>query len=517
MSMSKFRTFFKKPFLAGVVVFILLISITVCADQKIGTNSGGVLTYGRPASVTSFDLFTEITSNNAFAIDKVFESLVTFDKNGKIIDWLAKSHEISKDGLTYIFVLRDGLKFSNGQDVTAEDAAFSIQHHLTVGGPLAIDAKVSSITAKDKKTLVIKLKEAFTPFISELTNFSNGIVRNNFGGVSEKQFFEHPVGTGPFVVQKWDVAGDLTFKKNTVYWQKGKPHIDQLVYKLISDNSQALNQLKSGEVDAIESVPLENAQELSHGADTKVETNGSWVTEQLFFNTLDKHFSDVHVRRALALALDRKGLTNAVTFDYAKTANSLLPTTITYNTNSTIKALNYNIKAAKSELAKSAYAKGFTTKLLIASGNNAIKQEAQIIQAAGKAIDIDIQIDTIELASFRERFFAYNFSIMINSGQADFPDANSIIAFQTDPNGFSKSYWTHYTNNTVTTLLYASQKTADGAGRAQVYAKIQQILANDVPYIPLYYPDIVIGARSTVKGLVVLPNGSVRFENASVK
>ncbi|OMD05027.1 ABC transporter substrate-binding protein, partial [Paenibacillus odorifer] len=261
---------------------------------------------------------------------------------------------------------------------------------------------------------------------------------------------------------------------------------------------------------------LQNANEIKDGADTKVVTNGSWVTEQLFFNTLDEHFSDVHVRRALALALDREGLTKALTFGYAQTANSLLPTTIPYNANDTIKALNFNIEAAKEELAKSAFPNGFTTKLLVASGNSTRAQEAQIIQAAGQTIGIKIEIESIELATFRERFFAYDFAAMLNSGQADSPEANSIIAFQTDPEGFSKSYWTHYTNDEVTKLLYEGQKTADGDERAQIYTKLLQTLADEVPYIPLYYPDVLKGIRSSVDGLVVLPNGSARFEDVRI-
>ncbi|MBJ8193029.1 ABC transporter substrate-binding protein, partial [Bacillus cereus] len=92
---------------------------------------------------------------------------------------------ISANGLTYTFVLRDGLKFSDGKGVTAEDAVFSIQRHLNVGGPLAIAAQVASLLAQDEKTLVIKLKAPYTPFISELSNFSNGILPKDFGGVSE--------------------------------------------------------------------------------------------------------------------------------------------------------------------------------------------------------------------------------------------------------------------------------------------------------------------------------------------
>ncbi|CQR56059.1 ABC transporter substrate-binding protein [Paenibacillus riograndensis] len=478
--------------------------------------TGGTFVYGRPAAVTSFDLHNEITSNNAFAIDKVFESLVAFDSKGEIVDWLAKSHSISEDGLTYTFVLRDGLKFSNGTEVTAEDAVFSLNRHLKVGGPLEISAKVDTIKAQDKQTLVITLKEPYTPFISELSNFSNGILPNNFGGVTEAEFFKKPVGTGPFVVESWDPAGDLTFTKNPNYWQEGKPYIDKLVYKLIEDDSQAINQLKAGEVNAIESLALQNANEIKNGTDTAVLTNGSWVTEQLFFNTLDEHFKDVHVRRALALALDRDGLTKALTFGYAQTANSLLPTTIPYNGNDTIKPLNFNVDEAKAELAKSAFPNGFSTKLLVASGNSTRAQEAQIIQAAGQTIGIKIEIESVELAAFRERFFAYDFAAMLNSGQADSPEANSILAFQTDPKGFSKSYWTHYTNDEVTKLLYEGQKTADGDGRAEIYSKLLQTLADEVPYIPLYYPDILIGARSSVQDLTVLPNGSVRLEAVSI-
>lgn len=533
--MKKLHASLRKTIWLGTIAVLLLGLIAGCSGAKnSGTNQnaqentnqgantgkaaeGGTFVYGRPASVTSLDLHNQITANNAFAIDKVFEPLVAFDSKGEIVDWLAKSHSISDDGLTYTFELRDGLKFSNGADVTAEDAVFSLQRHLKVGGPLAIAAKVDTVKAQDSHKLVITLKESYTPFISELSNFSNGIIPNNFGGVTEEEFFKKPVGTGPFVVEQWDTAGDLTFTKNPYYWQEGKPHIDKLVYKLIEDDSQAINQLKAGEIDGIESLALQNAEEIKNGADTGIVTNGSWVTEQLFFNTLDKHFSDVHVRRALALAIDREGLTKALTFGYAEAANSLLPTAIPYHSNDKIKALNFDVNAAKAELAKSAFPDGFTTKLLVASGNSARAQEAQIIQAAGKEIGINIEIESIELATFRERFFAYDFSAMLNSGQADSPDANSIIAFQTDPEGFSKSYWTHYTNDQVTKLLHEGQKTADGEDRAKVYSDLLQILADEVPYIPLYYPDILKGVRSSVDSFVVLPNGSVRFEEVQIK
>lgn len=474
-----------------------------------------VFVYARDSSTTSFDLHQEITMNNAFAIDKVFEPLVMFDQDGNITDNLAESHSISEDGKTYTFTLRDDVSFSDGTKLTAKDVVFSINRHLSTDGPLPLQGDVQSVEATDDKTVVITLGEAYTPFLAELANFSNGILPENFGGKSEEDFFKNPVGTGPFVVSEWDPSGDLTFVRNEYYW-KGVPAIDKLVYKVVSDDNQALNQLKSGEVQAVESLSYANAGAVDSAEETDVITSGSWNVEELFFNTLDEHFSDVHVRRALAQAIDRENLTKALTFGYGEVANTILPNAIRYNTSDTVQALGYNPDAAKQEMSESGYPDGFSTTLMIPSGNNTRLQEAQIIQAAGKEIGIDIQIDQEETAAFRDKFLNLNYSMMINSATADYPDADSIFAFQVDPDGFSKCYWTSYKSDEAAALWRQGQTQPDGDARAETYADLQSVLAQDVPYVPLYYPDVCVGVRSDVQGLEVLPNGSARFESVTM-
>ncbi len=477
---------------------------------------GGTLTYARPASVTSFDLNNEITSNNAFAIDKVFEPLVAFTETGEIVPWLADD-TISPDGLTYTFTLHDGVKFSDGTPVTSADVVFSLNRHLEVGGPLPLSAPIASITATDPKTTVITLTTAYTPFLSELSGFSNGIFPADFGGKTEAEFFANPIGTGPFVVEKWDPAGDLTFTANKNYWQPGKPYIDTLVYALVADDTQQLQQLQAGQVSVIEDVPASNVEELKSNASVNVVSAGGWETEQVFFNTLTPYFADVNVRRALALALDREGLTSATTFGTATVAGALLPPTIEYSGDGVITPLDFDVTAAKAALAESAFPNGFTATLLIASGNAGRAQEAQIIQAAAASIGITLNIESIDLAAFRTRFKAYDFDLMINSGQSDSPDPDGMISFQTDPDGFSKSYWTHYTNDEVTQLAAEGRVTPDGDARQDIYLQIQQILADQVPYIPLFYPSNIKASLSTVHDLTVLPNASIRFENAWIE
>ncbi len=488
-------------------------------DSETGDDAGEPVTivYARNDSTTSLDLHVEITMNNAFAIDKIFEPLVMFDNEGNIYDFLAESHEISEDGLTYTFKLRSGIRFNNGTLVTAEDVKFSLERHLEVGGSLPITAKVASIEAPDDSTVVIELEEAYTPFISELANFSNGIIPKDFGGMTEEEFFESPIGTGPFMVSEWDPAGDITFVKNEYYWQEGKPYIDKLVYKVVGDDNQAINQLKTGEVDAVEGLSFTAAGEIENSGDTYLITQDSWSVEEIFFNTLDEHFSDVHVRRALAMAIDREAITMSQTYGYAKTANSVIPTALRYSTSDSVEDLSYDLEAAIAELKMSAYPDGFDTTLSIASGDNTTLQIAQIIQAAGQSIGINISINQQEIAAFREDFKSLNFDMMINSATADYPDANSIFAFQVDPEGFSRCYWTSYENEDAIELLKAGQTAPDGEERAEIYAELQQLLADEVPYIPLYYPQIVTGVRNNVEGLNILPNGSADFTNVTKK
>jgi len=521
--MSSFNTG-RRPLALLAAAAAALISLAACSAAPAATTAGsatasaaaspakgGTITFGRAAATTSFDLNNQITANNAFAIDKVFEPLVSFDTEGKIIPWLAEKWAVSDDLLTYTFTLRSGLQFSDGTPVTAADAKFSLDRHIKVQGPLPLAAPIKAITATDDQTLTITLKNADTPFLSELTGFSNGVFPKDFAGLTEKEFFSHPIGTGPWVVDTWDPSGDTTFTANTHYWQAGKPYADKLVYKVVADDTQRIQQLQAGQLSGIEEVAPATIAQLSGDQNVTVSQLGSWEVEQVFFNTQNQYFADEHVRRAIALSLNRDGITQAVTFGAAQTVKTLIPPTIQYSAD--VKALDNDPAAAKTELAASKFPQGFTATLLIASGNSVRAQEAQIIQEAVKPLGITLKIESIELNAFRERFFAYKFDAMINSGQSDAPDPDGLIAFQTDPLGFSKSFWTHYTNDQVTKLAEQGRTTPDGDARAKIYAAIQQILADEVPYIPLYNTKNVVASLASVHGLTPRINGSVLFQD----
>lgn len=502
---------------AGAALLAGALALTGCAAEPGGEGASQTLTFGRTASVTDLDLHQQITANNAFAIDKVFESLVSFDAEGKIVPWLA-DYEVSADGLSYVFTLKDGVKFSNGDAVTADDVVFSIDRHLNMeGAPLPIEAPVKSVDATGDGEVTVTLESAYTPFISEMANFAGGILPKDFGGATEEAFFKKPVGTGPWVVSEWDPNGDLTFVKNEHYWQPGKPALDELVYKFVADPTQLQQQLVAGQVDAIEQVPAANAAEVAGNKDLKLVNESGWATTQVFFNTKNEHFADEHVRRAVAHALDREGITKATSFDTAEVANALLPPSLEYSANGDNVALAFDVDAAKQELAKSKFKDGFETTLVVRNDNPEFGQIAQIVQQQLAAIGITVKIEQLDYAVFKERVYAnHDYDFMVNSGQADAPDPNGMISFQTDITGFSQSYWTFFDDAEVNALVAKGRVTPDGDERRAIYLEIQQLLAEKAPYVPLSFSANLQGTSAAVDGYTLLPNGSVRFEDVTL-
>ena len=473
---------------------------------------GGTLVFARTQSPTSLDLHREITANNAFAIDKVFEPLLAFDAEGEIEPWLASEYSASDDGLVWTFTLRDGVTFSDGSPLTPADVVFSLERHLEIGGPLPLGAPITSVVAEGEDTVVITLSAPYTPFAAELAGFSNGILPADLGGVDEATFFKNPVGTGPFVVDEWTEGGDISFTANDGYWQDGKPYLDEVVYRLVQDDNQLIAQLQAGQVDVIDSVSSANVATLQSNTSLAVSITPGWQVEELFFNTLDEHFQDRDVRRAVSYALDREGIVQATSFGTAEVAGSVLPPSIP-GYDGDITTLDHDVDAAKAAIADSAYPDGFSTKLLVASGNDLRAQEAQIIQAQLAEIGITVEIESIDLAAFRERFRAFDYSFMLNGATSDAADPNGIVTFQADPEGGTNGYWTHYENPEVTALIAEGRTLPDGDERTEVYSQIQQLIADDAPFIPLSYPSNIKASSATVQGLTVLPNGSVRLQD----
>ncbi len=502
---------------------LLLLATAACGTTAGGSSSaasadgaGGTLVFARTSrGVTDLDpTADELATNNAYTLDKIFEPLVELQPDGSIEPLLAASYETSDDGLTWTFTLRDDVTFSDGSALDAGDVVFTLERHLEVGGALPLTAPITDVAATDDRTVALTLSEPYAPLLADLATFANVILPEDLGGVDEDAFFQAPVGTGPFTVADWDrTSGEITLAANTTYWQ-GRPGVDEVVFTVVDDDTQLLQQVQAGQVDVIDAVPAANVADLEADDRVEVATWDSWQQGLLAFDTVDGAFADVHLRRAVASALDREAIAGATTFGTAEPATTFLPPTIQFSAQDTA-ILGYDLATARDELARSATPDGLSTTLIVEGSSVSQTQQAQAVQAALAEIGVAVEIETLDSTTFWSRFGTRDYDLAITWAISDTGDPSNLVGWQLLPDA-ADSYHTGYSNPEVVDLAAQGVATTDDATRAEVYARIQQIAADDVPTVPLTYIPTITATRAGVEGLVVLPNGTTRLQDVTL-
>ncbi|MFZ7088941.1 ABC transporter substrate-binding protein [Curtobacterium sp. RRHDQ10] len=488
------------------------------SDTSSGAHpKGGTLTMARSADIISMDNTTTFDNNSIHVQQQIMEPLFNVSADGKkLTPWLATSYDISSDKKDYTIHLRKGVKFSNGDPMTAKDVKFSIDADTATGssGWGYINAAIDTVSVVDDDTVDIKLKYAWAPLIADLSLFSNGIVPANYGGESKEEFYTHPVGTGPFVWGSWKKGQSLSLTKNDDYWQSGKPYLDGVKWTVVPDANTRKLQVQGGQVDIDDTPDWSSLASLKSASGVKAETFDSTQLDYIAFNQTRKPFDDVHIRRAIAYAIDRKAMVKAVLFGNGTAANSLLsPGTPYYDKNAD--GPTYDVSKAKAELAKSSQPNGFTTTLLIRSGDPNQTSISQIMQSELQKIGITMKIKQLDPTANKQARLAGDFDMAWSAWTMDIPDPDEWTSFAVDPDGGSDSAFTHYDNPEVIAINRQAQQETDPSKRQELYSELQQKTGDDAFLAYLYYSPYVFATTDEVSGFHVTPLGNYQLEDVS--
>lgn len=480
---------------------------------------GGTLRFARSIAPTTLDPANTIIAGDVYTLDKILEPLYVTNTAGQLVPWLASGYSVSADKRTFTFTLRPGVKFSDGKPLVPADVVFSINRSRTdAAGPLSfLDYAISDISAQGTDSVVFHLSSPWAPFLSDISVFANAILPADFGGQSEKDFFNSPIGTGPFTLEGFTPdASSLSLKANPNYWQAGKPYLDGVDFLYVDNDNQRVLQIQGGQVDIIDTVPPALVSSLQKSSDLNVDLFPAWQVDLLVMNERLPQFADRHVRRAITYAIDRPALVHAASFGTAKPGGSFFPPSLQYYAPST-PVLAYSLANAKAELAKSKFPDGFSTKLLIDEGVQKWVTFAQIIKSQLQAINIDVQITGLDHSAFEATFQKYNYDMFIDYAINDISDPDEMASFEVDvKNGGSESYWSNYDNPTAISLVHEAEAEYDSAKRAALYAQIQEIVAEDAPFVALDYPPYIYAVSKHVNGFTVNPGGAYRLEDVSL-
>jgi peptide/nickel transport system substrate-binding protein len=479
-----------------------------------GPVHGGNLTFAAVQDAQSMNNTTVFDNNSIWIFEQIYQPLYTVTNDGKgVMPWLATGYKVSADKKTYTFALRPGVKFSNGKLMTSADVKFSIdQNRKATQGWAYLDTAIASVDAPSPETVVINLKFPWAPLLADLSIFANDIIPNNYGGQTETQFYTHPIGTGPFKWDFWHKGSELKLVRNPFYWQKGKPYLSSVTWSDIPNDNTRQLQLKGGQAQIDQTPAWSTVASLKATQGVSMHLFNSTQTNYLAFNELRKPFQDVHVRRAISLAINRDALVKAVLFGNGKPANSLFPPQVPFY-QATTPGLQYNLAAAKQEMAKSSVPHGFSTTMLIASGNSDYLTIATIVQAELKPLGIKVNVQQLDpnTANTDEQSLKYDMTLTLWT--MDIPDPDELATFAVDPKSGAKSFFTAYNNPAVVKDTHAAELTTVQAKRQALYNVVQAQAAQDAFMAYLYYSPYPYATTTNVHGFYVTPLGNMHMEN----
>lgn len=495
------------------------LALAGCSDGGTSSTSepaeGGDLVIARPADAVSMNNTTTFDNPSIYTFQQIMEPLFTVSDDGQTLKpWLASDYTVSEDKLTYTIKLRPGVKFSDGTPLTADDVKFSIDADTATAetGWGYINAAIDSVVVVDEGTVDIQLKYAWAPMIADLSLFSNAIVPAEYGGKTVEEFYEAPVGTGPFKWGEWKKGQSLKLIKNDNYWQEGKPALDSVTWNVVPDANTRKLQLEGGQVDVIEAPDWSSFGSLGNSGGVVAQTFPSTQIDYLAFNQERAPFDDVHIRRAIAYSVDRDALVKAVLFGNGTPANSLLsPGTPFYNEDEA--GITYDPAKAKEELAQSSKPDGFSTTLLIRSGDANQASVAQILQSELAKLGITVEIKQLDPTANKQARLDSDFDMTLSAWTMDIPDPDQWTSFAVDPEGGSRSAFTAYNNPAVVEINKQAQLEVDDGKRKELYNELQKLTGEDAFLAYTYYSPYAYGLSDKVEGFKVTPLGNYHLED----
>ena len=436
----------------------------------------------------------------------VFNSLITYNKEGKIKLELAKSYHFVDD-TTLIFKLRDDVKWHDGKPFSAQDIVFTYKTITSpkIFTPYASEFRyVKSVEALDNYTIKITYKK---PYFKALETWMMGILPKhlleNEKDLMTSSFNQHPIGTGPYKLKGFEISKDIELRANKDYFIH-KPNIDKIIYHFIPDPSTEFLMLKSHKLDVGNLSPLQIERQIDKSFKDyyAIYEDISHGYTYMGFNLKNPKFKNPKVRLAISLAIDRQELVDILFFGHGRVCNGpFMPGTFAYNEN--VKAPKRDIKRAKQLLKEAGYDKNHPLSFeIVTNSNNSTRMYAvQILQHQLKDIGVKVTIRALEWQAFLNTIIAPRHfeAIVLGWSLGLMPDAYSIWHGDSDKKGGFN--FVHYHNKRVDKLIKKAEQTVDKKKLSVIYKEIFKLIAQDNPYLFLYIPNSITVVNKKIKNV----------------
>ena len=505
------KRFFTYVFTLGLLLGFATLSESASNEPK----RGGTLTMAISKRMKMLNPLVRTSSTEKRIRDLMFESLLGMDLKGKIQPNLAESWDVSKDGKIYTFRLRKGVKFHNGQEVTAEDAKFAIDYTLNPkNGATGLNdlSQVEGAKAVDRYTLKVYLKKpnpAFTILLTSIRTFSVIPKGSLEEGVRRPPKF--PPGTGPFKFVEWKPGRRIVIDRFDDYWGH-KAYLDRVILRVISDDTVRLTAVRAGDVDLMVRVPYEWAKHIVAGKLKGIgfvkSTYGN--ARSIEFNVADPPFNNKKMRLAVAHAIDRKEILNGAYFGLGGPASQRFPKGHVWYFNE-VSSPSYDLDKARALLKESDY-KGEEIELLLSRGVAGFETEATIVQAQLKKIGMKVKLTILERASALDYRRKGNYAFKFKGGAyyTDPVEAYNLYRCEKDLRK-RRSNEAGYCDKEFDDLLVRGETEVDPAQRRKLFKRLVTKLYEDLPLVAIGFIPRYFAFADHVKGFTTDHGTAFRY------
>lgn len=540
------------------------VSIALLTAFSCRRNNLEYVTVALPEKFTAFDTLTSTASDAAAerVRNLMFNSLVKKDANFDYVGELAKEITTSPDGKTITFKLQDGVKFHNGKEFTSADVKYTFDQLfaskgyksgaffdtvLTGKAETTAEQKSASVNntnaAKDEipaqpgqpipKQVEIPKTKAVPQIVSIETPDTKTVIftvtrpalRNQLlsnlvaipiipEGTADQQK-DHPVGTGPFKFVSFDASQNVVdLAANTDYWE-GAPKVPKLRLKTVTDANSLQAELQTGGVDIApnpNNISPDTLKSLGSSPTLKVEQTDGSNLQYLVFNTQSPPLNNVKIRQAIGYAIDRQKIVSDLLAGQAKVASSILPE----QSWAYLPGAQYTYDPAKAkQLLQEAGYKNEPIVFKYGSGNLAVNQYAQVVQSSLTDIGLNVQIETLEINTIRQQLAQGQFQMYTGvwiGGNQDPIFLRDLFSSTKIPGaGVSCCNRGRYQNLEVDKTVEAAINETDKDKAKDLYGKTWELVSNDMPLLPLWYPANIVVANKRIGNIKINPSGDWSF------
>jgi len=464
---------------------------------------------------------------SANVISNIYDTLLRIDdESGEVVPCLAESWDISDDRMDITFHLRPGVRFHDGTPLNAEAVKISFERQIDPESgfyseePPNVFASsyevIDYINVIDSLTVRFRLKKPFAPFLRNLAMFLGASIISP--SALEKygdKFGRYPIGTGPFRLESWE-KNRITLRRNESYWRKTSG-ISRVVYRIVPEASEGIKKVLNGSLDILTPISATYIERIRSSPDVKIASRTGMYMTFLGFNCRSKALSDLRLRRAIALGIDKKKLVNIALHGTASVAGGPVSREF-LDYGPELEQPSHDPAMARRLLTESGYRDGLKLKLLIFYSS---LERAGIlplgIQSDLKKLGIDVEIDYFtSWEEYNRALEDPSTDMFLDGWISDNGDLDNVFYPLFHSRGTGQGNLFRYSNPEVDRLLEEARATFDEEKRRELYRKAQRIIVRDTPCVFLAYIKHVCAVNRRVRNFKVSPFGVQRLDRVTI-